>query len=92
MPIKKAAYKHLRQAKQRTIKNRSEKNRVRSLTKKTLKVAAQGKSEEAQTLLRSAIKATDKAAQHGVFKKNAAARKKSRLVKRVHALLKQKPA
>ncbi len=88
MPIKKAAFKHLRQTKRRTVKNRAEKARVRTLTKTVVKALEQSKTDDAQQRLREALKAIDKAAQHGVIKKNAAARKKSRLMRRWNAAAK----
>lgn len=88
MPIKQAAYKHLRQTKKRTEKNRREKDRVKELTKKALKAATAGDAAKARELAAAASKALDKAAQHNVMKPNAAARKKSRLWKRVNAVKK----
>lgn len=78
MPIKKAAFKALRQTKKRTIANRQVKLTVKKIIKETLALKDKTKVAEA---LRRAYKIIDKAAKKGVIKKNAAARKKSRLVK-----------
>lgn len=86
MPIKKAAFKHLWQTKRRTERNKAVKVNIRSLLKQVRTAVEQQKQEEATTLARAAVKAIDKAAQHGVVKKNAAARKKSRLMRRVNAM------
>ena len=88
MPIKHAAYKHLRQTKKRTEKNRLEKSRVKDVIKKTLRAIDANDATKAAELARAAAKALDKASQHHVIKKNAAARSKSRLWKRVNALKK----
>lgn len=86
MPIKKAAFKHLRQSKQRTKRNQDEKQELKSLFKKTLRLVEQGKSDEAKELVVKTIKAIDKAAQHGVIKKQTASRKKSRFMKQMQKL------
>jgi len=53
----------------------------RDATKKINKLVAAGSKEEAKKLISTAYQAIDKAAKRGVIKKNAAARKKSRLMK-----------
>jgi small subunit ribosomal protein S20 len=65
---------------------------VRSELKTRVKVAvtsAESGDEETLEALRLAIKRIDKAAAKGVIHKNAAARKKSRLSKRIATLLQQ---
>jgi small subunit ribosomal protein S20 len=65
---------------------------VRSELKTRVKVAvtsAEAGAEETPEALRLAIKRIDKAAAKGVIHKNAAARKKSRLSKRIATLLQQ---
>ena len=85
MPIKHAAHKHLRQTKKRTLINRSVSNSVKEqvkLLRKGIEAKDYAKAEEA---LKSAIKLIDKARQKRVVHKNAAARKKSRLIKSLKA-------
>ena len=53
---------------------------------KTVEAAATAGAEETEATLRQAISTIDRAAGRGVIHKNAAARKKSRLVKRIAAL------
>lgn len=84
MAHKQAALKHIRQTKIRTERNRAEKNALKSLLKKTSMAAADDSSDVEQTLL-LALKKIDKAAQHGILKKNTAARKKSRLMRKISA-------
>jgi small subunit ribosomal protein S20 len=65
---------------------------VRSELKTRVKVAvtsAEAGAENTPEALRLAVKRIDKAAAKGVIHKNAAARKKSRLVKRIAALTNQ---
>ena len=92
MPIKHAAYKHLRQTKKRAIDNRREITEVRDVIKKARRALEAGKSDEVQKLLPEVLKALDKAAEHHVIKPNTAARKKSRLMRHFHAMLKTAPA
>ena len=60
---------------------RLRKNAMKTLVKQTKKLAGAQKKEEAIKLLPQLYKAIDKAAKRGIIKKNAAARKKSRLTK-----------
>ena len=79
MPITRSAQKALRQSIRRRKRNVAKKEQM----KKALKEAAKTRSPE---LISEAYKAIDKAAKTGVIKKNTAARKKSRLMKRFNAL------
>ena len=83
MPIKKSAKKYLRASKKRAAQNLKVKKTFKDALKKLRELAASGKVEEAKKMFPSVQKALDKAAKTGVIKKNAAARKKSRLVKMV---------
>lgn len=79
MPNKRSAKKALRQAMKRATLNKSR----RDAYKLAIKKATKSTSSDAKELIRQAQKALDKAAKRGVIKKNTAARKLSRLVKRV---------
>jgi len=80
MPIKQAAFKALRQAKKRTLRNLKVKIGIEKLLKSARKSAVAKKAKEAEELAKKAIKAIDKAAQKKILKKNTAARMKSRLL------------
>jgi len=54
---------------------------MKDALKKISKLLLAGKKDEAKNLISVAYQAIDKAAKRGVIKKNAAARKKSRLMK-----------
>jgi len=86
MPTKKAAFKHLRQTKKRTAKNLKEKQALKNFIKQTRKLILNKDKTKASEWLAKTIQALDKAAQHGLIKKNAAARHKSRLTKSFNAL------
>lgn len=85
MPIKKSAFKTLRQSKKRALKNAKIKSDLRALLRRSRQAIQAKKIEEAQDLVKKTLKALDKAAQKGVIKKNTAARKKSRLMKKFNA-------
>ena len=83
MPIKQAAKKALRQNIGRQARNSIYENRIKSLIKEARTLVAQKKIKEAKNLLPQVYKVLDKAAKAGVIKKNAAARKKSRITKSI---------
>jgi len=86
MPNKQNAKKALRQAVKRAALNKSRKDAY----KKAIKATAKSQTlDEAKKMVVSAQKALDKAAKHGTIKKNTAARKLSRLMKKVNALAKK---
>ncbi len=82
----KSAEKRNRQSEKRRLLNKSEKTAIRSSAKKVL-VAAQGKDKvAAEAALKDMVKRVDTAARKGIVKKNAAARKKSRMQRLINAL------
>jgi len=85
MPNIKSAAKRLKQATAARIRNRSTKRTVHTQVTKVLTVLESGKLEEAQAEFRLAAKKLDQAAAKRVIHKNAAARSKSRLAKRLKA-------
>ena len=81
---KSSAEKRRRQSEERRLRNKSVKSSVRTSAKKFAALAQKsghGSAEvtEAEAALKDMIKKIDKAAQKGIIKKNAAARKKSRM-------------
>jgi len=86
MPITKSAKKALRQNIRGKIRNLKRKNAMKNLVKQTKKQVAAEQKQEAIKLLPNLYKAIDKAAKRGIIKKNAAARKKSRLTKLVQKI------
>ena len=81
MAITSSAKKALRQSQKRRIINVRKKEKIKNLIKEVKNLASQKKVEEAKKLLPQLYKILDKAAKTGLIKKNAAARKKSRLTK-----------
>lgn len=73
---------------ERRAKNFAAKSAVRTAARKLVDAIEAGKADEAKALLINASKTIDQAAANGVFHKNAAARKKSRLARKLNALAK----
>lgn len=88
MPIKRAAYKDLRKAKKRHYKNISTRSELHSAIRRFEVLIAGKKFEEAKNILKDIISKLDRAALKGIIHKNAAARKVSRLTKRIASLSK----
>lgn len=84
MPNLQNAKKALRQAEKRTIANTKLKRAYKDAIKKVTKGLAAGKTELSEEI-KFAQKKLGKATKRGVIKKNTAARKLSRLMKKVHA-------
>jgi small subunit ribosomal protein S20 len=74
-----SAEKRHRQSEERRIQNKAVKSAVRTSAKKFLVLAQKKEMGEAEVALKDMIKKIDTAAQKGIIKRNAAARKKSRM-------------
>ncbi len=85
MPNKANAKKALRQAIKRAALNKTRKEAFKKAIKLTVKSTV---VTEAKKLASNAQQALDKAVKHGTIKKNTAARKLSRLMKKVNKLAK----
>jgi len=79
----KSQIKRNRQTIKRTERNKAVRSELKTRTKSALAAAAEG-AEDAEARARAAQKRIDMAAAKGVIHKNAAARKKSRLAKRLN--------
>ncbi|MDR2490822.1 MAG: 30S ribosomal protein S20 [Spirochaetaceae bacterium] len=81
-----SAEKRHRQSEERRLKNKAVKSSVRTSVRKFTTLVVQKNTDDADKALREMIKKLDTAARKGIIKKNAAARKKSRMQKRFNAL------
>ena len=88
MPNIKASILSVKSDAKRRAKNAAEKSRVRTASRRVLDAVEAGNVDEAKSLLTAACKTIDMAAANHVFHKNCAARKKSRLARKVDALAK----
>jgi len=83
MPITSSAKKALRASKRKRVYNQHRKDALKDVVKRIKKFVADKNTQEAMKLLSAAYQAIDKAAKTNLIKKNAAARKKSRLSKMI---------
>lgn len=89
MPIKKAAKKFVRVTKRKVVINKKTREALRLSMKATHTSLKTGDIQKTKELFLLAQQKIDKAAKAGLIKKNTAARKKSRLVKKIKALEKK---
>lgn len=82
MPRSKSAIKRERLAKKRTQRNRSLESKLKSAIKKAQRAIVL-KEENSNEIVSDACRTIDKMVTKGILHKNAAARKKSRLMKKV---------
>ena len=82
----KSAKKRILVIETKTLRNKIIKSKVKTLTKKVDAAVAAGDKTLAQNNLTSAIGAIDKAAAKGIYHKNNAARKVSRLQRAVNKM------
>ncbi|HIC93785.1 MAG TPA: 30S ribosomal protein S20 [Anaerolineae bacterium] len=84
-----SAKKRIRSSAKRRERNRMFRSRARTFIKKARKLIAEGRIEEAKEAVRLAVSALDKAAEKGIIHKNAAARRKSRLMRMLNRAMAQ---
>jgi small subunit ribosomal protein S20 len=84
LPVTESAKKRLRQSDKRRLRNRVYRSEARTYVKRTNQLIAEQKLDEAAEVAALAVSALDRAAQKGVVHKKNAARRKSRLIKRLH--------
>jgi len=80
----KSQIKRNRQNEARRVRNKAVRSELKTRTKAAV-TAADASADDADELARQAVKRLDKAASKGVIHKNQAARRKSRLAKRLNA-------
>ncbi len=79
-----SAIKRIRQTKKRTPRNSAVRSRARTFVKKATHLLSEGRLEEASQAALQAISALDRAVTKGVLHGNNAARRKSRLMKKLN--------
>lgn len=82
----KSAIKRNKQNEKRRLRNRFYRGAARTLVSKAKNTIVSGEAEPSKIAVAQAIEALDKAAAQGVIHKNNAARRKSRLMKRLNSL------
>lgn len=86
MPNIKSSIRSVKTDAERRAKNAPIKAALRNAARKVEALAANGAKEDAQATMAAATGLLDKAARKGIIHKNVAARKKSRLAKKINAL------
>lgn len=89
MPKTKTAEKSARSAARKAVRNKAVKSGVKSKVTRAEKLVAAKKGEEANLAVTEAISSLDKAAKRNIIHANTAARKKSRLMKKLNASTKK---
>ncbi|MEJ2599245.1 MAG: 30S ribosomal protein S20 [Anaerolineales bacterium] len=85
----KSAIKRNKQNEKRRLRNRVYTGAARTYIKKARVAIENGELEDARQATQNAIQALDKASEKGILHKNNAARRKSRLMKRLASLEKE---
>jgi len=85
LPSKKSVQKTARAALRRAERNKPIRSSLKTYITKARRLIVEGELEAAQAAVKQAIIALDKAAGKGVIHPNNAARRKSRLMKRLNA-------
>jgi small subunit ribosomal protein S20 len=88
LPNIKSVVKDVKKSRELRARNLDTKSKIKTFVKKTKAAIGDG-SENAQALLSQTVSIVDKAAKRGIIHKNAAARRKSRIMKRASAAAKQ---
>ena len=86
MPIIKSSIKDLRRTERRNSRNRAAQGKLRSTLKRARAGIAAGQADAAQKTVAEALPIIDRAPGKGILHKNAAARHKSRLMRRLAKL------
>ena len=84
MPNTKTAAKEMRISERRRMRNKSYRSACKTSITKAEKIIFSGEQEEAQKAVKEAIKILDSAASKGIIHHNNAARRKSRLMKKLN--------
>ena len=85
MPNIKSVKKDVLRSRQRNLRNQAVKSRIKTFLKKSATVTAQGDATATAAIVSETVSILDKAAKRNIIHKNAAARRKSRLMRRAHA-------
>ncbi len=84
MPVTKSAKKQMRVSERKRLRNQPIRSRCKTYITKAESLILSGKLEEARKAVVAAISSLDRAAEKGVIHPNNAARRKSRLMKKLN--------
>lgn len=94
MPNIKSVIKDVKRSEQRRLRNQAAKSQIKTIVKKARTAIDGGKmpADEIESVVRTAVSTIDRTAKRGIIHPNAAARRKSRLMKRMNAASAAAPA
>ncbi len=81
MPNIKSVVKDVKKSRERRLRNLATRSRIKTMVKKT-KAAIGAQADNVTALVSETVSIVDKAAKRGIIHPNAAARRKSRIMKR----------
>jgi len=84
LPVTKSAQKQVRVAERKQLRNKSIRSECKTNISKAEGLIFSGELEAAQEAVSAAIRSLDKAAEKGIIHPNNAARRKSRLMKKLN--------
>ena len=84
MPNIKSVVKDVKKSRERRLRNLDTRSKIKTFVKKTKSAMAE-QSDQTAAMLNDTERIRDKAASRGIIHPNAAARRKSRLMKRINA-------
>ena len=87
MPVSKSTQKQVRVAERRRLRNKSTRSLLKTNITKAERLIFSGELESVQKAVVAAISSLDKAAEKGIIHPNNAARRKSRLMKKLNEAL-----
>ncbi|UCD54484.1 MAG: 30S ribosomal protein S20 [Dehalococcoidia bacterium] len=87
MPVTKSAQKQVRVAERKQLRNKSIRSECKTNISRAEGLIFSGELEAAQEAVSAAIRSLDKAAEKGIIHPNNAARRKSRLMKKLNEAL-----
>lgn len=87
MPNIKSVKKDVKKSRQNRLRNIATKSAIKTYIKKAKAVMETHEAEQVQAAVRQAVSVIDKALERGIIHRNAAARRKSRLMRRAHRAL-----
>jgi small subunit ribosomal protein S20 len=88
----KSAQKQIRAAHKRQLRNKSVRSQSKTMVRKAEELIFSGQADKAEAAVKTAVSSLDKAAGKGILHLNNAARRKSRLVKKLNQLKAEPPA
>jgi len=84
MPNIKSVMKDVKKSRENRLRNIATKSRIKTMVKKTKAAAEAGDAKVTGELLVETVSTVDRAAKRGIIHKNAAGRRKSRLMKKIN--------